>query len=372
MVERRKASPGGALLALAASIPAHCAAGVEASRLTVSGGVTAILAHADDARIDDEATASVDLNLSYPGERGEWFTYIEGNTSLQSDGVATVLIEANADAGTALDPDRGGRVQVSEVNYRLQTTHGARLTAGLIDPSSYLDRTRITNDENVQFLGVGFVNNPTIEFPDYTLGLAYERPGARARPQLNAVLASSNGLADNPNVSYSQLLQVGGTDKGVFAGLGLGWVSERQLVRVGGWLNTRSHATLSGDADDESNFGVYGVYGRSWGAHAINMRAGAANGEVSRAAGFASLAYRYHWHGHALGVGLAQTFLSGDDREAAADDTTQLELFGRFAIAARAHLTASLQWLRHSGFVADAADPRDHAAVGGLRFHYGF
>jgi len=72
------------------------------------------------------------------------------------------------------------------------------LTVGLLDPSGYLDRRRITNDENVQFLGASFVNNPTIEFPDYTLGLVYERPGNAGGPQINAVLTSSNGLIDNP------------------------------------------------------------------------------------------------------------------------------------------------------------------------------
>ena len=106
---------------------------------------------------------------------GRWTLHIEGNTTPRDDGVSTLIGESNADAGTALDDARRGRVQVSELYYT-HAWQGARsLAIGMVDASAYLDISRIANDANAQFLGVSFVNNPVIEFPDYSLGMVYEQ-----------------------------------------------------------------------------------------------------------------------------------------------------------------------------------------------------
>lgn len=337
------------------------------------GGVTLITLGADASGVDPEITASGDLFVSHTGSRGDWLFYVEGNTSLDGDGISTVFAEANADAGTALDRNRNGRLQISEANYRFAVADGAHLTLGLIDATAYLDRTRITNDENLQFIGVPFVNNPTIEFPDYTLGFALEAGSGEHGMRINAVAAASNGLADNPKVSYSQLLQIDGPGKGVFAGAGLGWLSEAQLLRFGAWVNTRSHESLGNGSPGHDNYGVYGVYGLSRGRHALSIRAGAAREDVSLAARFLALAYRLQWREHALGAGVARTFLSDDAGEAGLSHGTQAEIFARMAIAGgRAHVTGSLQYLRNSSFVARREDPRRDAVIGALRFRYEF
>jgi len=341
-------------------------------QVQVSGGITAVALYPDDSRIEAGRSVSADLYLQRPFLNGQWLAYIEGNSNLDPGGASTLLIEANADAGSALDPDRDGRIQLSELYYQFSHADGDRLTAGLLDPSSYLDRTRITNDENVQFLGASFVNNPTIAFPDYTLGAVYEKPGSGRRPQLNAVLTSSNGLADNPNLSYSQLIRLRGDDDGAFAALGLGWVSERRLVRVGAWVNTRTHLILAGDGRTMENYGTYLVFGQSWADHAMSLRLGLANEKVSEGSEFAALAYRYRWRDHAIGVGLARTFLSDSIRDPELSDSTHLEVFGRFTINGSIHLTASVQHLRHSGFVAAESDARNSVMVGGMRLHYAF
>jgi hypothetical protein len=274
----------------------------------VSGGVTAVGLYPTGALIADDRTMSADVYLRHATSGGSLLIYFEGNSTLNERRASTALIESNADAGTAIDPDRHGRIQVSEINYELQRPAGDKLTFGLLDASGYLDRTRITNDENVQFLGASFVNNPTIEFPDYTLGAVYQRPGAGARPEVNAVLTSTHGLVDNPNLSYSQLLQFSANDRGAFAALGLGWANERRLARVGGWVNTRPHDTLTLDRRDATNYGVNSVFGRSWGAHAMSVRLGAANDEVTLGSRFVSLAYRYRYRlrDHAIGAGVAK------------------------------------------------------------------
>ncbi len=359
------------LAALVLSAVSALAAG-PALAIDFSGGVTVVGLHAFDAvPVADEVTASADLFATGRAGAGEWLLYIEGNTAIDERGVSTTFAEVNADAGTALDPDRSGRLQISELNYRFDQSPVGAVTIGLIDPSGYLDRTRLTNDENVQFLGVPFVNNPTIEFPDYTLGVAVQRDRDGAAPEVNVVVAASNGLADNPNVSYGQLIDVDARGRGVFVGIGAGWESAVDLVRLGAWANTQAHESFDG-RESADNYGVYAVYGRSMGAHGLSLRAGLANDEVARAAGFTSIAYRYGFHGHALGLGYARTFLSANENAADLDDTSHFEVYLRLALSRGLHVTTSMQRVVHSSFVTDTADPRRNVTVMALRLHYGF
>jgi hypothetical protein len=348
------------------------AAGGANAAVEFGGGVTVVGLSPSDERIGTDRTLSVDLNLLRATDRGQLLVYVEGNSSLNERRASSVLVESNADAGTALDPDRHGRVQLSELNYRLNRAGGRQLTFGLLDASGYLDRTRITNDENVQFLGASFVNNPTIEFPDYTLGVVYQAPAAARRPQINAVLTSSNGLADNPNLSYSQLIQITEDDKGAFAAVGLGWPGETRLFRVGAWINTSEHDDVNGLADQVSNYGMYGVFGQSWDQHAMNLRVGLANEEVTIGARFVSLAYRYRLGEHAIGAGVAHTFLSREVSDAQLDDSDHVELFGRWAVTPAMHVTVSAQKLRHSGLHAAPGDSRRSVGAIGVRLHYSF
>jgi len=337
-----------------------------------NGGVTAVSLNPRGSSAEDDQTLSADLYLQHRGRSGSWLVYVEGNSSLDVDAASTILIEANADAGTALDPDRSGRIQISELNYRTGLDDGAFLTFGLLDASGYLDRTRITNDENVQFLGASFVNNPTIAFPDYTIGVVYERPADGLRPQLNAVLASANGLADNPNLSYSQLLRLTDDNDGAFAAVGLGWPSERHLIRVGAWVNTRPHGALDNSRDNATNYGGYAVYGRSWRNHGLNVRIGAANEQLVEASRFVSVAYRLRWRQHAFGAGIARSFLSPAINDPDKDDSTQIELFTRINLTPTIHFTVSIQRLIHSGLISAASDPRESARLVGARFHVAF
>ncbi|MDX1563413.1 MAG: hypothetical protein R3305_10830, partial [Gammaproteobacteria bacterium] len=271
LTRSRHCTIAAAALALTAATPSAFGQTIE-----LDASVTAVALFPDDDRIGEDRTASFDLTLERATTRGRWFAYVEANTSPNRRQASTVLAEVNADAGTALDPDRRGRVQLSELNYQLALTDGASVTLGYLDPSGYLDRSRITNDENVQFLGVSFVNNPTIEFPDYTMGVVYQRPARGKQPQINAVVTSSNGLADNPNLSYAQLLELSSGNKGVFAAIGTAWLNERGLVRIGAWINTRPHTTLDETSNDSDNYGVYAVLGREWGNLGANLRLGMA------------------------------------------------------------------------------------------------
>lgn len=180
-------------------------AAAQESPVSVSGGVTAVAQTVDDDRVRSEVVSSVDLFLGFAlGGRVRLETYVEANTTPFRGGVSTLVGEANTDAGTALNRRRQGRVQLSEVRLVIPLGGGLNAHGGLLDATGFLDVSRIANDENLFFLGVPLVNNPTIEFPDYALGVALEGSLPRTESvKVGAVLSSSHGLADNPAVSYA-------------------------------------------------------------------------------------------------------------------------------------------------------------------------
>ncbi len=85
------------------------------------------------------------------------------------------------------------------------------------------------------------------------------------------------------------------------------------------------------------------------------------------------MAFRYALHEHAFGAGIAHVFLSpAASHDSSRDDSTQVELFARLAVARNLQITVSVQHLRHSGFNAVPGDPRENASVAGLRCRYTF
>ena len=361
-------SATGVLIVLYTSVPPGCGS-ANASELEFIGGITTVYQTTSDSRIDSEFTASADLGVSWHRRLGSWWMYLEGNTSPQSSGVTTFLPEANADAGTALDDDREGRIQLSELNFRFDLRRERALTLGLLDPSAYFDQSRITNDENTQFLGVAFVQNPSIEFPDYTLGAVYEHPFMNG-PLLRLALTSSNGIADNPNVSYSQLVDVDDQDKGVFAAIGASWKAESWLLKTGAWTNTAPHETFDGDRDGAENYGAYLTAGYQRGRNALNLRLGLANPEVSAASRFSALAYQRSYSRTVLGIGAARTWLSPEVDDTDRDDTTQLETYLRYEVIRGLFATADVQYLINSAFDSSNESRDDRVAVYGIRLTY--
>ena len=231
--------------------------------------------------------------------------------------------------------------------------------------SALFEQSRIASDENTQFLGAFFVANPTIEFPDYTLGVVYE--GALSQDLvLRAAVTSSKGLADNPARSYSQLLSVDDRE-GSFAIASASWEDERWLLRAGIWLNASDHRTLDGSRRDKDNYGAYVLAGYERGRHAANLRYGAANRNVSRGARFASLAYRYQSGPVAIGAGIARAFLSPEEPLQPLDDTDQTEVYLRYAVTESVFVTADVQLISNSNYGAAADIRNEDTVVAGIR-----
>lgn len=284
-----------------------------------------------------------------------------------------MLPGANADAGTALDVDGDGRLQVSELHYSLNGT-GGRWTLGLFDPKAFLDTSAVANDETTQFLGAPLVNNPTIKFPDYTPGIVYAQEAQGTIPGFTLALTSSNGLADNEDRSYSELFSVGQGGKGVFAAAELLWGGQDTALQLGAWVNSADHERWDGSGT-VSNYGLYGVLNWPLGGGTMGARIGLANPNVAEAENFVSLAWEYPVDGGALGTGIGRAGASDEFRAADpgnVDDLTQAEAYARLDIWKDLQVTPSLQFIRNSGFLRSEPGFDRSAVVAGLRVNYTF
>jgi len=244
--------------------------------------------------------------------------------------------------------------------------------AGLIDPSTSLDTSEVANDETAQFLNTTLVNNPTIAFPDYTLGLAYEYNYSPSYSVI-AVLGSSNGLADNPNASYSQLVDITDNGKGVFAGFENQWHMTSIRFALGGWVNSADHEKLNGSGHTESNYGLYTTIDGNWRRAVWNLRLGFANDKVSRAEDFQSVSVEYPFVQAAIGAGFSRTGISGKTVSAnEADATYTSEVYLRFRANDKFTVTPSIQWMKDVDISGDVLRKKHNLAILSLRLSHQF
>jgi hypothetical protein len=271
----------------------------------VEAGVTLVWQTSGQDQAKDELSASFDLLIGQQILGGTVFLYLEGSTAPDESGVSSYFPDANGDLGSALNEDGEARLQISEFLYHHPVWPG-KLSVGLLNPAAGLDQSEIANDESTQFLAAPLVNNPTIGFPDYALGVIFHDDAER----ISLVATSSHGLADNPSASYSELIEVGEAGKGVFLGVEayaqtqpLGW-------RLGAWLNSADHPLLSDESETDVNYGVYTVLEGDMAPLRWSTRLGAANPEVSESAWFASFALETSLPWGVGGLGLAYTGFS--------------------------------------------------------------
>ncbi len=356
-------------IGLAVSAPAASAGW---SDLAVSGGATAVYQRETDRGAGDWS-ASGDLRFELPAGDSRWFLYVEGSSGADAGSIFNLYPEINADAGSVLDSDGSGHVQVSEFHYSFGIGERSRLTIGQIDPSAQIDTSGIANDENTQFLGASFKNNATIEFPDYTLGAVYRRDAADTAPALTVMVSASDGIADNPSRSYRDLIDLSGAGKGLFAVGALRWNRGDVEAGAGLWLRTDDRPDLDASGATSSNYGGFVTVDRRFGTAAVNLRAGIANDEVSAAARFAAVAGQVPLAAGTLGLGYARIFRSGHARRPDSGDTDHVEAW-YLAPPGPAGLqgSVSLQFVSNPGFDASGARAEAGALVAGVRLHYAF
>lgn len=313
-----------------------------AQALESSGGVTAIAQSAGHHR---DLSVSADWVLEGDWGPGRWLAFAEYSSTPRADGVSAAYPQANADAGSALDADGQGRVQLSELHYSWAVQPDLSLSGGLMDTAAFIDRSRITNDETRHFLGAAFVNNPTIAFPDYTLGMALDAPLSDGNQWGGAVLvARARGIADDPSHAYSQLLSREHGD---------GWFSAAVLRRrhdwghwrLGLWHNSRRSEALDGTTPAAEGRGLFIGAGAQAAGRAFNLRAGLADAQVSEVARFVSLAALQPWGRHRLGLAWARSWPS-DELAGPWAAATQLEGFFRWQPGDESlQVSPGVQWL---------------------------
>ncbi len=314
----------------------------------MSGNVTVVGQATGDDAIRKEVVSSFDLFVEVGIGQVLLHTYVEANTTPFSGGVSGLLPGANADAGTALNGRGTGRLQISELRLVLPAGEDLRAHVGLLDATGFIDVSRIANDENLFFLSVPFVNNPTIRFPDYTLGVALEGAFPGSVPlTLGAVVTRSRGVADDPCACYRPLFELDGDSDGAFVGTALRWERGNERVSLGGWIDTSERVRLDGSGGVGTARGLFGVLGHRTGDHSVSLRGGLGDGSVSAEQGFVGLTYLLALSPNALGLAFGRTFVS--DALASADDVDRGEAFLRRRIVGDVFVTASVQRVAHGG-----------------------
>lgn len=360
---KRTSLPTAALCLAAVTPAAH---GTERA-YSLSGGITFTAQHVDDDRVDAEGLASGDLFVTAPFLGGDWTLHFEGSVTPETGRVASVVGEANTDAGTVRSPGRRGNAQISEIRYERRLAGGRTLTLGMLETAAWFDSAATAIDENAQFMGLSFKHNLTIEFPDYTLGAVYQHPLSADGAELRVGLSSSHGLADNPGASYAQALDINGDDKGAFAIAAALWPAGAWRGELGAWTHTAPHHALDGGPGEKHNYGAYLVLGREWDDHAFDVRLGRANPEVFEAEAFVALTWEWRRPEAIYGVGAARTFLSDDAAGPGRDDMSQYEIYARFRLTDGLELTPHIQRVDNSGFDSSGAAFARSLNVIGLR-----
>ncbi len=272
-----------------------------------------------------------------------------------------------------LNRDGDGGLQVSEFNYTFFLADEKTLSVGLIDPSAWLDLGRIATDENKEFLNGSFSHNATIEFPDYTLGGVFNWNGWDHGPDIAVVVSGSDGIANMPDRSYQELLNIGSDGRGVFVGAQAGWSHNQLALRFGGWWRSDEHDVLGANRTTDGNYGSYLVIGWRKQANALNFRFGVASKDVSVANQFAAFAFERQLRHGLFGIGIAHTSVSDTFQQRNLADVWDAEIFYRFSfVNDRLQLTPSIQHVENPGFDGTGAGVPSAVTVASLRFHVSF
>ncbi len=304
--------------------------------LSFEGGLTTTWQHTEDGA-EDELLASLDLVATLPQGDGVWTLYVEGCVTPSAEGVSSFHPVVNADAGTALDAEGEGRLQVSELHYTHPVGDGS-VSVGLLNPAVFLDASEVANDETRQFLAAPLVNNPTIGFPDYAPGVAYHYDASGWSPGVTVLLTESAGLAGNGG-SYAKLFSFSEAERGLFLATELYWQPASATLRLGGWSRVIPGSEKeSGEGEKQ---GVYGLAEGWLGRLHWSLRGGIAGQRGLTEASFVSAAGELPFNLAALGVGVARN-LSGKE----GDFVEQAECYVRTILGDTLQFTVDLQWLQ--------------------------
>ncbi|WP_318269500.1 hypothetical protein [Salinisphaera orenii] len=217
---------------------------------------------ADGEDVNGDPSATFYLMGTLDMGPGAWHLEARGATSPADNGVAQHYA-SNALVGETLDSDGDGRIAATQFFYELPAGSG-KFRAGLLDPTALLDANSVAGDEYTQFLADSFVNNPSIAFPSFVLGGAYQGR-VNNRVSYKLFLGSDSGLEDERDPTYGNVFDLDGDrgryDKGAFTTAELDWHANGYALKGGLWYDTGDVARLGRMNSTENGYGVYAAGG---------------------------------------------------------------------------------------------------------------
>lgn len=329
--------------------------------------------------INKPVTGSVDLVIYADLGPGRLHLYAEGS-STPAVSASDIIAGSNFDAGTAVDKNGKGRLQLSEFSYELE--RGPLLfLIGVRDLVGITDTTAVADDEGEQFLADDLVRNPTIPFPDYT-PTALLSYGSENGFNAMILVANGYGLGDNPSAGYRDLFSFG-RDKVTGLKKGLISIGEVRLpadigITLGGWYRSSELPEYLAAATRSRAFGLYGCFDGEldertrWSARAGWNDARATDVVVLHASFAVEHAYTEK---HVIALGAAIDGFSSDFKRTYANGANPImaELYYRWRINDYVAILPDIQyWQNANGLShATATTAGGDAWVYGLRLQIG-
>jgi hypothetical protein len=334
------------------------------------GDVNVIVQTSDYAQAETGTETSADLFLHYTKQAWQFNLHLEGNITPSSNSITALLPKANADAFSAVDEYDHGRIQVSElyVDYVSNQNKLRQLSIGLLDATAFFDTNAIMNDENTQFIASTLGNNPTIDFPDYTLGLTgIFQAGVTANAQTRVGLFSGKGLADNANRAYNEAIELNPDSKGAFM------IAESQLMETpihhlsaGVWLHNGDHTHIKKPNKTRLiNYGAYLTGSHQMGANTMGLRIGYSRPEVNELNKMLSLGIEHQYSAQWV-TAAAASFQFASSEATQIDNPQTYEVYARYQPAKpEFYVTPSIQYFKNTTLGKDIW-------LGNLRLSYIF
>ncbi len=310
----------------------------------------------DANEAEHEFLYSLDLTADHHFDEFGLFAWAEYSRTPKPFGISNLFGNTSGDAGTTASGTGNGRLQLSSLFFHtLDKKADYQWQVGLIEVSTLIDTSSISNDEVSQFLSSTFVNNLTINFPDYALSARLEAHDWLQDSVVRLVVSSGMGMSDSESATYSEAFDVFETNNGVFYAAEILHQQADWLLNAGYWRNT-NHALSEADNTTpaqwhESGSGYWLGAERPIGEGTIHFRFGSANVDETGSVAvnneitqFSSISWQQPLT--MPGVSNATASIGYADMQTVNGDEQHIEGYIRFSVLDELYLSPSFQWLQ--------------------------
>ena len=322
---------------------------------------------------------SADLQKMLGLESGTLFLHLEGGWP-DTEGIDGVSV--GSAFGVNADAIGNRSMDVKQLFYE-GPVFGDNLTlmVGKIDFTGVFDRSAYADDECTQFLNAAFVDDPTIPFPQYSLGAVLTYDLTDSWYLMGGI---ADAQADGRETGFRTTFH---KEDYFFYALETGVTSQLNSAngpmpgtyRAGLWYDPQPKVNSDGSKNYRDDLGFYlscdqmlikenADTGDSQGLGAF-FRYGYANGKRNDIANFWSVGFQYQGlldgrDNDALGIGFAQGVFSNSADTTYTDDyENALELYYSAAVTPWLHISPSIQYIANPGGSSTTSD----AVVLGVR-----